>query len=304
MADGSIDAVVCDPPYNLSSSGTTNPGRTSWAYFRTAVNTEPVPEGKVRRPKKSASARGFMGMAWDGTGIIFTQDLWCEVYRVLAPGGVIKAFGGTRTYHRMALAMEEAGFVDVGIEAWAYGSGFAKGLNIGKAIDKMAGADGDTHAAVQAYLRECREALRLSKSEVDKLVFGGTTRYSWVEGRGGVRSNEVYLPTPEEWFRLKPVLGLDDRFDAYIQEAIPSREHRYRADGGKATLVGTTSGDWGYQKGGERWDGTQRVTTPHTEAARQWEGWNTALKPAWEPVVVARKPVGCGVSPTHPQGQL
>ena len=136
------------------------------------------------------------------------------------------------------------------------------------------------------------------------MVFGGTTRYSWVEGRGGVRSNEVYLPTPEEWFRLKPVLGLDDRFDAYIQEAIPSREHRYRADGGKATLVGTTSGDWGYQKGGERWDGTQRVTTPHTEAARQWEGWNTALKPAWEPVVVARKPVGCGVSPTHPQGQL
>ena len=250
--DGSIGAFVCDPPYHIS----------------------------------------FMGKKWDaeGAGIAFSADLWDEVYRVLRPGGVVKAFSGTRTFHRMAAAMADAGFTDLRIESWNYGSGFPKSMNIGKALDKQAGADAEKQAAVQAYLRESREAKGMSKREVDVAVFGGTTRYGWVEGRGGARANEVYLPTPEEWEVLKGVLDLDDRFDAYIKAAIPSRKDRFRADGGKAIQLGTEDGDWGYQQDGDRWGGKRTLTAPATEASQRWEGWGTALKPSWEPVVVGRKP--------------
>ena len=220
-----------------------------------------------------------------------SHRIWLtEAYRALRPGGVIKAFSGTRTFHRMAAAMTEAGFVDLRVESWNYGSGFPKSMNIGKALDKIAGTDAGKQAAVQVYLRESREAKGMSKREVDVAVFGGTTRYGWVEGRGGARANEVYLPTPEEWEVLKGVLDLDDRFDAYIKAAIPSRKDRFRADGGKAVQLGTEEGDWGYQRDGDRWGGERTITAPASDSAHQWNGWGTALKPSWEPVVVGRKP--------------
>lgn len=254
-----IEVSISDPPYDLKSSG----------------------------------KGGFMGKEWDGTGIAFSQEFWTRLFRVLKPGGVVKVFGGTRTFHRMCAAMEEAGFLllpEDSLEAWTYGSGFPKSMNIAKALGKQANVEVARHREVQAYLRERREALGMTKTAVDQAVFGGTTRYSWVEGRGGGRSREVYLPTPEEWEKLKEVLSLDDRFDAYIQDAIPSRADRFLADGGKAVQVGTEPGDWGYQQDGERWDGERRITTPSSDAAQRWEGWGTALKPAWEPIVVGHKP--------------
>ena len=162
-------------------------------------------------------------------------------------------------------------------------SGFPKSLNVGKALDKMAGVDPLVEQAIQAHLRERREALGLAKGDVDRQVFGGTTRYSWVEGRGGQRADESYLPTPEEWARLKEMLQLDDRYDAYIQKAIPSRADRLKADGG------TEPGDWGYQQDGERWNGTRRLTAPATAEAKLFDGFGTALKPAWEPFIVGVK---------------
>jgi DNA modification methylase len=95
----SIDSVVTDPPYEL----------------------------------------GFMGKHWDNSGIAYSLDLWQEVYRVLKPGGYLLSFGGTRTYHRMACAIEDAGFEIRDMVEWLYGSGFPKGLNIGKAVDKLQG---------------------------------------------------------------------------------------------------------------------------------------------------------------------
>lgn len=87
LEPGSVDAVICDPPYDLTSGG----------------------------------SKGFMGKAWDGTGIAFQVELWAKILRVLKPGGVIKAFSGTRTYHRMVVAMEEAGVEIIPFEAWGYG---------------------------------------------------------------------------------------------------------------------------------------------------------------------------------------
>ena len=94
----SVGAVVCDPPYDLvgaSRNGSPQPGDMSTPYGRSG-------------PSK---ARGFMNAEWDGTGVAFRPETWVSVCRVLIPGGVVKAFSGTRTYHKMARAMEEAGFL-------------------------------------------------------------------------------------------------------------------------------------------------------------------------------------------------
>ncbi|MEA2087727.1 MAG: DNA methyltransferase, partial [Candidatus Caldatribacteriota bacterium] len=99
LGDSSIDAVVCDPPYEL----------------------------------------GFMGKKWDNTGIAYNIDVWKECLRVLKPGGHLLAFGGTRTYHRMAVAIEEAGFEIRDMIEWVYSTGFPKSHNIGKAVDKLQG---------------------------------------------------------------------------------------------------------------------------------------------------------------------
>ena len=83
---------------------------------------------------------GFMGKSWDSTGIAFQKETWELALQLLKPGGHLLAFGGSRTYHRMAVAIEDAGFEIRDQIMWLYGSGFPKSLNIGKAIDKKAGA--------------------------------------------------------------------------------------------------------------------------------------------------------------------
>jgi site-specific DNA-methyltransferase (adenine-specific) len=113
----SIDAVCTDPPYHLTSIvkrfGAQNaaPAKGNAAFIR--------------------ASRGFMGKQWDGGDIAFTPELWAEVLRVLKPGGHMVAFSGTRTYHRMACAIEDAGFEIRDQIGWTYGSGFPKSHNIG-----------------------------------------------------------------------------------------------------------------------------------------------------------------------------
>ena len=152
---------------------------------------------------------GFMGKKWDG---LPPSLEWAEAcYRVLKPGGHIAAFGGTRTWHRLAVAIEDAGFEMRDSLAWLYGSGFPKSMNVGKAIDKLAGAE--------------REVVGEYASPE------GTT------GWKGQTSRAVY--------------GVS----AYV-------------------------------------DGEPRpITAPATPEAEAWDGWGTALKPAFEPIVLARKPL-------------
>jgi site-specific DNA-methyltransferase (adenine-specific) len=108
LADASVDSAVTDPPYELTSA---RPGGRS-----------PATEGAVMK--------GFMGMAWDGSGVAYDVEMWREVLRVLKPGGHLLAFGGSRTYHRMACAIEDAGFEIRDQIMWIYGSGFPKSRNL------------------------------------------------------------------------------------------------------------------------------------------------------------------------------
>src|SRR5690606_15405860 len=101
LEESSIDSIVTDPPYEL----------------------------------------GFMGNKWDGTGIAYDVEMWAECLRVLKPGGHLLSFGGSRTWHRMAVAIEDSGFELRDSIAWLYGSGFPKSLDVSKAIDKAAGVE-------------------------------------------------------------------------------------------------------------------------------------------------------------------
>jgi site-specific DNA-methyltransferase (adenine-specific) len=170
LADNSIDSIVTDPPYEL----------------------------------------GFMGKKWDSSGIAYSLELWQQCLRVLKPGGHLLSFGGTRTYHRVAVAIEDAGFELRDSIAWLYGSGFPKSLDVSKAIDKAAGAE--------------RE------------VIG---KHPAPAGKSAVMTGQ-------------------------------------RSD--------TAAGFWAT---GNDVD----LTAPSTSEAQQWQGWGTALKPAFEPVIVARKPI-------------
>lgn len=122
----SIDAVVTDPPYELTQFKRKNPPPyvegSPFSRHRVGVNGDSLP----------GSARGFMGKTWDGTGVAFSPECWAEVLRVLKPGSHLLAFGGTRTYHRMGVAIEDAGFEIRDSLHWFYGTGFPKSLNAGE----------------------------------------------------------------------------------------------------------------------------------------------------------------------------
>jgi len=154
---------------------------------------------------------GFMGKAWDSSGVAYSVDLWREVLRVLKPGAHLLSFGSSRTHHRLFCAIEDAGFEIRDTVCWLYGSGFPKSLDISKAIDKAAGAE--------------REKIRYSPRPASSGTMAGSSdTRPWIE---------------------------------------KSREAGYHE----------VAGD-----------------VPATDAARQWQGWGTALKPAHEPICVARKP--------------
>ena len=172
MPDNSVDSIVTDPPYEL----------------------------------------GFMGKGWDSSGIAFNVEVWTEALRVLKPGGHLIAFSGSRTYHRMAVAIEDAGFEIRDQIMWIYGSGFPKSHNISKGIDKAAGAE--------------RE------------VVGS-----------------------------RPLTGNG--------KTMKSGFHQPDGTGAGATIK----------------EDIFEFTAPATDAAKQWDGWGTALKPAHEPMVLARKPL-------------
>jgi site-specific DNA-methyltransferase (adenine-specific) len=120
LPDNSVDSVVCDPPYHLTSI------HKRFAKCGGASRQSPKKAHQYQR-----LSRGFMGQTWDGGDVAFRVETWTEVLRVLKPGGHLVAFSGTRTYHRMAVAIEDAGFEVRDQLAWVYGSGFPKSHDLG-----------------------------------------------------------------------------------------------------------------------------------------------------------------------------
>ena len=213
----------------------------------------------------------FMGRKWDYD--VPSKEIWEQCLRVLKPGGHLLAFACTRTQHRMAVNIEDAGFEIRDMIAWVYGSGFPKSLDVGKAIDKC---NGETGRLLK--FTEWMRTTGLTARQVDKIT--GTN----MGGHYLTAASQPAIPTPALWTLLRPHCGdVPEWVDQLVERVEAERE-----------VVGTK--EWSNSAShfvpGE--DHSQRVrldiTAPATPEAQQWDGWGTALKPALEPITVARKP--------------
>ena len=330
-AEGSVGAVVCDPPYGLefmgkdwdrldapvrrhsakweegggfTAAGLGGSRFVEWPSFSattkhgTSNPTCAVCGGRLRGSKKCDCPKPHdhwkpMGKRRDprNEGLpdhvtsngarnqMSAMQEWHtgwlrETFRVLKPGGVIKAFGGTRTFHRLAAAMSEVGFTGIGLEAWTYGSGFPKSLDVSKAIDKTNGEAGRLHRFT-AWMR----TTGLTTRQINDAT--GTSMGSHYLNAG----QQPSIPTPALWAVLRPLCGdIPPWVDALVDRIAAEREVIGVRSGFKAVSGVAYGGDGG-------WASEEiPITAPATDAAKAWEGWGTALKPAWEPVVVGWKP--------------
>lgn len=230
----------------------------------------------------------FMGKKWDYD--VPSQEIWEEALRVLKPGGYLLAFAGTRTQHRMAVRIEDAGFEIRDMIAWVYGSGFPKSLDISKAIDKYneKPATNEKIIELKSQLIEMFDQCGLTRKKIDEKCGFRASNYLTLPSENKKYDPWVnILPPHDKWEIMKEVIGAKDNFDIdalynVIEREVIGTQTKARSTSGKSALP-TVGGDVIY----ETWE----ITAPATDEAKQWEGWGTALKPALEPITVARKPL-------------
>lgn len=207
-----LDSIVCDPPYHLQS--------IVKRFSKTSVDDDTQTSQNASSHAMGRLSKGFMGKEWDGGDIAFRVETWKLMYELLKPGGHLIAFSGTRTYHRMACAIEDSGFEIRDQLGWMYGTGFPKSQNISKFIDKSKGLEREVIGVKPGH-----------EEFVNRKTKGDTVFKDGMEG------------FDRPWMH-------DERKELYHME-----------------------------------------TASNSEEAKQWDGWGTALKPAWEPIVLARKPL-------------
>lgn len=227
----------------------------------------------------------FMGKAFDKAkdNPAASVDVWAQALRVAKPGAHLLAFGGDRTHHRMMVAIEDAGWEIRTCLYWCFGSGFPKSLDVGKQIDKANGRMFEDRYALGRHIRECREAKGISRAEVNAHFNAVAVCNHW-EAQD---ANNAIAPTPEHWEIIKKWFGCDSRFDYLVdrigaEREVVGQDTKARSTNGKSALP-TMGAPVEYQT----WD----ITAPATDAAKQWQGWGTSLKPAVEIIVMARKPL-------------
>lgn len=239
----SVDAVVCDPPYEL----------------------------------------GFMGKKWDSSGIAYDVEFWREVYRVLKPGAHLVAFGGTRTYHRMAVAIEDAGFEIRDSLHWCYTQGFPKSLDISKALDKIdrIGPMEDRARAFTAWMR----STGITAKQINEATQTNMGSHYLTE------KTQPAVATADLFDLIRPLLPpVPEEIEALVRSRTVEIENMKRRKVVGQSSVPKRPGFAGDIYGG---DGTTHVipiTVPYTPEAQRARGLGTALKPAHEPIVLARKP--------------
>lgn len=222
----------------------------------------------------------FMGKDWDHG--VPGEHFWREALRVAKPGAHLLAFGGTRTFHRLAVAIEDAGWEIRDTLAWVYGSGFPKSLDVSKAIDKMDASEEQERRRLRftAWVR----STGATSKQIDLAT--GTN----MGGHYTTAASQPAIMTREHLEACRHLLG--DVPEWVEREAdIRSVESRNFAErevvGQKSGLNGSGFGNVGHGLSST----SIPITAPATDAARQWSGWGTALKPAYEPVIVARRPL-------------
>lgn len=217
----------------------------------------------------------FMGKEWDHG--IPGVEFWKEALRISKPGTWMLAFGGTRTYHRLTCAIEDAGWEIRDCIMWMYGSGFPKSHNFGKSIDNHGGNPAMVKEIADA-LKKARESRKLSIKYCDDRFCRGTSNYSWFEGRpAGVRlpPDEIFCRIINEWDELR-----------YLFEKVKKRNREIIE-----TQIRSNSPSGIVSCGRETEKIERNITLPFSDLAKEFDGYGTALKPAYEPIIMAMKPL-------------
>lgn len=267
----SVDSVVTDPPYALVS-----------IVKRFGKDGAAPAQAKPGGGAYARASAGFMGESWDTGKTAFAVEFWAEVLRVLKPGGHVVAFSGTRTYHRLVCAIEDAGFEIRDQLAWIYGSGFPKSHDVAKGIDKLdaAGARRDRALRFTAWVR----AAGLTAARINALT--GTLMGSHYT----TAKEQPSVATREHLEILRPHVG---EVPAWVEDLADQRT--VESENFKAREV---TGQHESQAQAARWredyEGSTAapagaITEAFTAEAQRWDGWGSALKPAWEPICLARK---------------
>lgn len=270
LPDNSIDSIVTDPPYGLGKEPDALQMLRDW----------------MESGHHDVKGRGFMGKEWDA--FVPQPVIWAECLRVLKPGGHLLAFAGTRTQDLMALGLRIAGFEIRDVIAWVYGSGFPKSMDVSKAIDAMDAAQARRDR--QLRFTEWMRGTGLSSSMIDAIT--GTN----MGGHYLTANSQPAVATRAHFEVLRPLLrcAVPDWVEQLVNERTVESENMKKRE-----VVGVKEGapsGWDMEGGTVYKD--RDITTAHTPAAQQWQGWGTALKPAMEPITVARKPLAGTVADT------
>lgn len=219
----------------------------------------------------------FMGKKWDYD--VPSVELWQECLRVLKPGGTMLCFAGSRTQHRMACNVEDAGFELKDCIMWLYGSGFPKATDISKQLDKVQGRSFDKQLEFTKFLRANKGDY--TNNQLDEILGLKEGAFHFF----ALSQSNNSIPRKEHYLKLKELFGFSDEWDTYIEEA--EREVIGKQTKGSSPLAGNHDGQW---NDGQK-DGEFDITKASTPEAQQWEGWKShGLKPAYEPILVAVKP--------------
>lgn len=242
MPAASFDACVTDPPYHLTAGkrGGTGPASAS----------AETPYGRAR------ITAGFMGKVWDGGDVAMQPATWAAVLRVLKPGAHLLAFGGTRTFHRMAVAIEDAGFEVRDCVMWMYGTGFPKNLNVGNgfgtalkpawepiivARKPLIGTVAEnvlTHGTGALNIDGCRVPTDDNLnggaySDGSRAAAGAWAEATGMLGAGGARLSGAYVQPLGRWPANVIHDGSDEVLDAFAAFGErPGQIARARTDGG------------------------------------------------------------------------
>ena len=230
---------------------------------------------------------GFMNKDWDKSDISFRTETWKALGKLLYPGAFGMTFGGSRTAHRTAVAIEDAGFIIHPMIGWVYGSGFPKATRIDTQIDKYGGLPISREEIAKA-IKRARIKRGLSTKECDEHFCGGTTNWSWFEGRPkgiNIPDGKTFSKIAGEWKELKKYA------DAVLEaeREIVGLATDGAGNTGNETVKFMTPDSKEYD-----------ITAPATPLAQSWEGHRyglQALKPALEPIIVFQKPYPKDVRP-------
>ena len=300
MPENSVDAIVTDPPYGLEFMGKDwdSPwkGKASNEFneikagtlggFTKLPNHSRVNNVKCRscdRWKFSSNpcecekpdfpdARGAAMREFQA----FSEAWAREAFRVLKPGGHLLAFAGTRTYHRMASGVEDAGFEIRDCIAWMYGSGFPKSLDVSKAIDKTNGESGRAFKFTSWMQTTGVTARQINDATATQMGNHYLTH-----------PTQPAIPTAALWKVIRPLCGIVPN---WVDELVDRIEAEREVIGIKTSGIANKEEKVRHTIGASK-SVEVDITSPATPAAQKWNGWGTALKPAFEPVVVARKPL-------------